>query len=183
MNFDFSEDQLDIMKEITSFAQNELNDDMIARDKGAEFSRENWKKCADYGVLGLPFSEQYGGSEADIVTTTLAMEGLGYGTRDAGLLFSLNAQMWSRKKSTCRDSLMATLSVVTQCRNQVQDQMPSASQPLQGKRVTRMCSMVRKHGSPTRRSLICLWCLPTLTSLVVVSWVLPHSWLIAKHLD
>ncbi|MGH7248530.1 MAG: acyl-CoA dehydrogenase family protein, partial [Pseudomonadota bacterium] len=35
------------------------------------------------------------GGETDIVTAMLAMEGLGYGCRDAGLIFSINAQMWA----------------------------------------------------------------------------------------
>lgn len=95
MEFGFTEEQLAIKTEAIKFAQNELNTDMIARDKEGAFSRESWQKCAEFGIQGLPFPEQYGGSEADIVTTTMAMEGLGYGCNDAGLLFSLNAQMWS----------------------------------------------------------------------------------------
>jgi alkylation response protein AidB-like acyl-CoA dehydrogenase len=47
------------------------------------------------GLLGLPFSADHGGSDADIITTMLAMEALGYGCRDAGLIFALNAQMWA----------------------------------------------------------------------------------------
>jgi alkylation response protein AidB-like acyl-CoA dehydrogenase len=39
--------------------------------------------------------ERFGGANADILTTTLAMEALGYGCRDNGLIFALNAQMWS----------------------------------------------------------------------------------------
>ena len=33
--------------------------------------------------------------KADILTTMLVMEGLGYGCHDNGLIFALNAQMWS----------------------------------------------------------------------------------------
>lgn len=54
-----------------------------------------WQQCADFGVLGLPFAEEYGGAAADILTTMLVMEGLGYGGKDNGLLFALNAQMWA----------------------------------------------------------------------------------------
>ena len=32
---------------------------------------------------------------ADVLSTVLLMEGLGYGCHDNGLIFSLNAQMWS----------------------------------------------------------------------------------------
>lgn len=95
MDFGFSEEQEAIIKEAIKFAQNELNNDMIARDKEGTFNKEGWKKCAEFGIQGMPFPEQYGGSEADIETTTMVMEGLGYGCKDAGLLFSLNAQMWS----------------------------------------------------------------------------------------
>ena len=95
MDYGFTEEQLEIKKETIKFAQNELNDDMIARDKAAEFSHNSWMKCAEFGIQGMPFPEQYGGSGADIVTTTLVMEGLGYGCKDSGLIFAMNAQMWS----------------------------------------------------------------------------------------
>jgi len=39
--------------------------------------------------------EDYGGADADILTTMLTMEGLGYACRDMGLIFGINAQMWS----------------------------------------------------------------------------------------
>ena len=37
----------------------------------------------------------WAGAGSDIVTTVLVMEALGYGCQDNGLIFSLNAQMWS----------------------------------------------------------------------------------------
>lgn len=95
MHFDLNEDQLAMRGEIIAFARNELNEDMIARDKEGRFSRDAWKKCAEFGVLGFPFPSEFGGSDGDIVTTTMMMEALGYGSKDAGLLFSINAQMWS----------------------------------------------------------------------------------------
>ena len=45
---------------------------------------------------GLACSRRAGrGRRCDILTTALVMEALGYGCHDNGLLFSLNAQMWS----------------------------------------------------------------------------------------
>jgi hypothetical protein len=38
---------------------------------------------------------EFGGSDAGIMSTVLTMEGLGYACPDNGLIFSLNAQMWS----------------------------------------------------------------------------------------
>lgn len=95
MDFSWSEEQLSYRKAVVDFARKELNQDTIAEDHSASFSREKWLKCARFGIQGLPFPETYGGSEADILTTVLAMEGLGYGCRDNGLIFAINAQMWS----------------------------------------------------------------------------------------
>ena len=95
MDFSWTEDQLVFKKAVIDFAQKELNRDMIERDRQGSFSRQLWKKCADFGIQGLPFPEKFGGADADILTTMLTMEGLGYGCRDNGLVFGINAQMWS----------------------------------------------------------------------------------------
>jgi alkylation response protein AidB-like acyl-CoA dehydrogenase len=57
---------------------------MVERDHQGSFSADLWKKCAEFGIHGLPFPEKYGGSEADILTTMLTMEGLGYGCQITG---------------------------------------------------------------------------------------------------
>ena len=46
-------------------------------------------------IQGLPIPAELGGGGSDILTTVLVMEALGYGYQDNGLIFSLNAQMWS----------------------------------------------------------------------------------------
>ena len=95
MDFSWTEEQLKFKKAVVEFAQKELNEGLIDRDRQGELSRENWKKCAQMGILGLAVPEEYGGSGTDILTTMLVMEGLGYGCRDNGLVFAMNAQMWS----------------------------------------------------------------------------------------
>jgi alkylation response protein AidB-like acyl-CoA dehydrogenase len=78
------------------FAQSELGKDIIRRDREEEFSREDWRKCANFGVLGMPVPREYGGMGLGITEVIAVMEGLGYGTSDQGLLFSINAHMWTR---------------------------------------------------------------------------------------
>lgn len=95
MDFSLTDEQLKYKQAVIDFAQKELNTGLIDRDRQGELSRENWKKCARMGILGLATPEEYGGSATDIVTTMLVMEGLGYGCRDNGLIFAMNAQMWS----------------------------------------------------------------------------------------
>lgn len=95
VDFSWTEDQLAYRQTVVDFARNELNDDLIARDEGSAFDAAAWKKCGEFGLQGLPFSPEYGGQGASQSTTVLALEGLGYGSGDNGLLFSLNAHLWA----------------------------------------------------------------------------------------
>jgi alkylation response protein AidB-like acyl-CoA dehydrogenase len=95
LDFAWNDEQQALRREIIRFAQSELNDNMIDRDRCEQFSWEHWKKCAQMGIQGLPVPQEYGGSGADTLTTVCALEALGYGCRDNGLLFSINAHMWT----------------------------------------------------------------------------------------
>jgi alkylation response protein AidB-like acyl-CoA dehydrogenase len=95
MNFSWNTEQQEHKEMAVRFAQQELCSGVLEQDRQEVFPHERWRKCAQFGVLGLPFPEQYGGAQADIMTTMLVMEGLGYGGKDNGLLFALNAQMWA----------------------------------------------------------------------------------------
>ena len=89
------EEQRSLQQTVIEFAQRELNDDLDRRDHEAEFSREAWVKCAAIGLQGLPVPTEYGGAGAGATTIAAALEGLGYGCADNGLIFGLNAQMWA----------------------------------------------------------------------------------------
>jgi alkylation response protein AidB-like acyl-CoA dehydrogenase len=78
-----------------AFARKRLNYDAFAADRAGIFPREAWKACAEFGLQGLPIAEEFGGRGASPMTTIAVMEGLGYACRDRGLLFSINAQLWS----------------------------------------------------------------------------------------
>ncbi|WP_299119068.1 acyl-CoA dehydrogenase family protein [uncultured Winogradskyella sp.] len=97
MNFSWTSDQIEFKNKIIAFAKENLNIDTIDRDQNLNFSRLLWKKCADFGIQGLSVPKKYGGKfeDIDLLTATLAMEGLGYGCNDNGLAFALNAQMWT----------------------------------------------------------------------------------------
>lgn len=95
MDFSLSPDQIELQRAVIRFAERELTDDLLPRDARGEFSRALWQKCATFGIQGLPIPEAYGGGGLDPLTTLIALEALGYACKDNGLLFSLNAQMWS----------------------------------------------------------------------------------------
>lgn len=95
MDFGWTAEQESLREEVVRFARGALNDDVVRRDETHEFSREAWERCARFGIQGLAVPEGFGGRDADPLTIVLVMEALGYGCRDNGLIFSLNAQMWS----------------------------------------------------------------------------------------
>jgi alkylation response protein AidB-like acyl-CoA dehydrogenase len=95
MDFDLTEEQRALRESIVEFARRELDDDMLQRDYSGTFSRQAWQKCADMGLLGMRAPAEYGGAGADATTTIVALEALGYGCADNGLIFSMNAQMWA----------------------------------------------------------------------------------------
>jgi alkylation response protein AidB-like acyl-CoA dehydrogenase len=95
VDFEWNEDQLAFRETVVEFARRSLSDDHSAREKSGEFSRELWRRCAEFGVQGLPVPVEYGGQAADVLTTMLCMEALGYACRDQGLLFSIHAHMWA----------------------------------------------------------------------------------------
>jgi alkylation response protein AidB-like acyl-CoA dehydrogenase len=95
VDFALSAEQGELTEAAAAFARRELNQDLAKRDDAGEFPREAWRACAEFGIQGLPVPAELGGAGSDVLTTALVMEALGYGCHDNGLLFSLNAQMWS----------------------------------------------------------------------------------------
>ncbi len=93
MDFSFSDDQKLLRDNIIKFAQRELSDGARERDREQAFSRELWRKCADIGIQGLPVPEEFGGSGFDPLSCAVALEALGYGCSDGGLVFSLCAHL------------------------------------------------------------------------------------------
>jgi alkylation response protein AidB-like acyl-CoA dehydrogenase len=95
MDFSLSAEQLEFKEAAVAFARRELDQDLATREEAGQFPRQAWRACAQFGIQGLPVPSELGGGGADMLTTALVMEALGYGCHDNGLIFSLNAQMWS----------------------------------------------------------------------------------------
>lgn len=95
MDFGLSAEQQSWQDAATQFARDELQDDLVARDERREFWREGWLRCARFGLQGLPVPREYGGQGQSLSVTIAAMEGLGYGCPDNGLMVALNACLWT----------------------------------------------------------------------------------------
>lgn len=95
MDFSWSQQQQELFDAISHFAAKELNHNLIENDRNGVFNRDGWKKCGELGLQGLAVSTDYSGLGQNPLTIVGALERLGYACRDNGLVFSLNAHMWT----------------------------------------------------------------------------------------
>jgi alkylation response protein AidB-like acyl-CoA dehydrogenase len=95
MDFELTAEQKALQDGAIEFARVALGRDLVERDRERMFDREGWQRCADFGVLGMPIPQAYGGMGLGLSELLAVMEGLGYGARDQGLLFSINAHLWT----------------------------------------------------------------------------------------
>jgi len=91
MDFSFTDEQVAFREAAKKFARNELMPITEEYEEKAEFPWPAWKMMADYGMMGLPFPEEYGGAGADILTTLLGMEAMGVGGVSSGLTLAWGA--------------------------------------------------------------------------------------------
>ena len=76
------------------FSKKELGRTQSQLEGREEFNWEGWDSCARFGVMALPVDPIFGGEGAGMSRIIEALQGLGYGCRDNGLLLSINAHLW-----------------------------------------------------------------------------------------
>jgi butyryl-CoA dehydrogenase len=91
MDFSVPQEYLDFKAAVYQFARDRLQPRAQDLDARHAFSWENWRDMASMGLLGLPFPEAYGGSEASPLATCLAMEAVGAAGVDAGTTLAWGA--------------------------------------------------------------------------------------------
>lgn len=94
MDFEWTKDERDLYDSVVAFCKTSLQHDVVALDAQSIFSREAWKQCADFGVLGWRVPAEHGGRGYPAALSALLMEAIGYGCEDNGLAFALGTQMW-----------------------------------------------------------------------------------------
>src|SRR5829696_6314475 len=78
MNFDLSEEQIQVRDMVREFAAREVAPHIQEWDAKGQFHREVLTKMGELGILGLPIPEAYGGSGFDYVSLALGCEELEY---------------------------------------------------------------------------------------------------------
>src|SRR6188474_3257694 len=90
MNFELSEEHLNVQQAARDFAQTELLPGVIERDEHQKFPAEQIKKLGELGFLGMMVDPKYGGSGMDTISYVLAMEELSKVDASASVVMSVN---------------------------------------------------------------------------------------------
>ena len=90
INFNLSEEQLLIQKTAKEFALNELYNGAIERDANKEWPKEQIKKMADLGFLGMMASPKWNGGGMDTISYAIAMEEISSVDASAAVIMSVN---------------------------------------------------------------------------------------------
>jgi alkylation response protein AidB-like acyl-CoA dehydrogenase len=102
MDFGLTEEQLMFKEQVLKFARREIVPRVQEHDLQGKFDRESWKRLGEFGILGLHFPEELGGSGADVMTSVLAAEALGEAGVDGGLTLSYGAHTY-----LCADTIFS----------------------------------------------------------------------------
>lgn len=93
LNFDLTEEQQMIKKMIREFADEVVAPGAIDRDRTKEFPVQVFKQLSEMGMMGLPFSEEYGGGGADTVSFAIVTEELSRACASTGITYSAHISL------------------------------------------------------------------------------------------
>ena len=90
MNLQLTEEQIAVRDAARNFAKTELLPGVIERDEHQKFPKEQIKKLAELGFMGMMVSPEYGGSGMDTVSYVLAMEEISKVDASVSVCMSVN---------------------------------------------------------------------------------------------
>ena len=93
MNFQLTREQELVKKMVREFAINEVKPIAAEIDETERFPMENVKKMAKLGMLGIPFSKEYGGAGGDTLSYILAVEELSKVCATTGVIVSAHTSL------------------------------------------------------------------------------------------
>ena len=93
MNFQLTREQELVKKMVREFAINEVKPIAAEIDETERFPMENVEKMAKLGMLGIPFSKEYGGAGGDTLSYIIAVEELSKVCATTGVIVSAHTSL------------------------------------------------------------------------------------------
>ncbi len=93
MNFEYSEDHIMMRKMVRDFAEQQVAPGSEERDEKEEFPLELWNQCAELGLAGITFPEEYGGVGADYISYAITIEELSRVDASLGVTISAHSSL------------------------------------------------------------------------------------------
>lgn len=93
MNFELNEDHIMMRKMVRDFAEEEVKAGSEERDEKEEFPLDLWHKCAELGLCGITFPEEYGGVGADYLSYAITIEELSRVDASLGVTISAHSSL------------------------------------------------------------------------------------------
>lgn len=93
MNFDLNEDHVMMRKMVRDFAEEVCAPSVEERDENEEFSMDIWKQCAELGLTGITFPEEYSGVGADYISYAITIEELSRVDPSTGVTISAHSSL------------------------------------------------------------------------------------------
>ncbi|MBX7409889.1 acyl-CoA dehydrogenase [Clostridium chauvoei] len=93
MNFQLTREQELVRQMVREFAVNEVKPIAAEIDETERFPMENVEKMAKLGMLGIPFSKEYGGAGGDTLAYILAVEELSKVCATTGVILSAHTSL------------------------------------------------------------------------------------------
>jgi len=88
MNFELTNEQIMIRNMVRDFAESVIKPRAIEIDKTGVFPLDIFEQMGELGLLGIPFPEEYGGSNGDTISYALAVEEIGKVCGSTGLSYA-----------------------------------------------------------------------------------------------
>jgi alkylation response protein AidB-like acyl-CoA dehydrogenase len=93
MSFEWTKEQKMLQEMISDFAENEIKPYASEVDKTGKMRYETFEKLGKLGLLGIPFSEKYGGAGGDTISYCIAVEEIGKACGGTGLSYAANTSL------------------------------------------------------------------------------------------
>ncbi len=93
MDLELNEEQRMVREMVRDFARKEIAPRAAEVDKSEEFPADNIRKMAELGLLGLPYSERYGGGGGDYLSYAIAVEEIAHACGSTALIYAAHVSL------------------------------------------------------------------------------------------